>query len=58
MMQKLPYNDFQFTTPTLDAILNTPDESDYGYYIVCDIDYANSCKERTEQLAQCLIRER
>ena len=42
MMQKLP-----FTTTTLDAILNTPDDSDHGYYIVCDIDYTNECKERT-----------
>ena len=52
MMQKLPYKDFQFTTTTtLDTILNTPDDSDHGYYIVCDIDYTNEYKERTEQLA-------
>ena len=52
MMQKLPYKDFEFiTTTTLDAILNTPDDSDHGYYIVCDIVYTNECKERTEQLA-------
>ena len=58
MMQKLPYMDFHFTTTTtldtrgyLDVILNTPDDSDHGYYIVCDIDYTNECKERTEQLA-------
>ena len=50
-MQKLPYKDFQFTTTSLDYILNTPDDSDHGYYIVCDIDYANSCKDKTEQLA-------
>ena len=58
MMQNLPYKDFKFITTTLDtrsgfldAILNTPDDSDHGYYIVCDIDYTNECKERTEQLA-------
>ena len=52
MMQKLLYMDFEFTTTTtLDVILNTPDDSDHGYYIVCDIDYTNECKERTEQLA-------
>ena len=51
MMQKLPYKDFQFTTTTtLDTILNTSDDSDLGYYIVCDFDYDNECKERTEQL--------
>ena len=52
MMQKLPYKDFEFiTNTTLDVILNTPADSDHGYYIVCDIDYTNECKERTEQLA-------
>ena len=58
MMQKLPYKDLEFITTTLDprsgfldAILNTPDERYHGYYIVCDIDYTNECKERTEQLA-------
>ena len=51
MMQKLPYKDFEFiTTTTLDVILNTPDDSDHGYYRVCDIDYTNECKDRTEQL--------
>ena len=55
MMQKLPYKDFQFTTTTtLDTILNIPDDSDHGYYIVCDIDYTNECKERTERLALML----
>ena len=59
MMQELPYKDFEFITTTtldprsgfLDVILNTPDDSDHGYDIVCDIDYTNECKERTEQLA-------
>ena len=50
MMQNLPYKDFQFTTTSLDYILNTPDDSDHGYYIVCVIDYTNSCKDRTETL--------
>ena len=51
IMLKLPYKDFQFTTTNLDVILNTPDDSDHGYHVVCDIDYTNECKERTEQLA-------
>ena len=54
MMQKLSYKDFQFTTTTtttLDTILNTPDNSDHGYYIVCDINYTDTCKDRTEQVA-------
>ena len=57
MMQKLPYKGFEFITTTtldpqsgfLDVILNTSDDSDHGYYKVCDIDYTNECKERTEQ---------
>ena len=59
MMQKLPYKGFKYqgicfadtTTINLDEILNTPDDRDHGYYIVCDIDYTNCCKDRTEQLA-------
>ena len=51
MMQKLPYKEFQFTTnTTLDIILNTPDDSDNGYYINFDIDYFDTCKDRREQL--------
>ena len=51
MMKKLPDKDFKFTTTSLDCIFNTPVDSDHGYYIVCDIDYTNSCTDRTEQLA-------
>ena len=49
MMQKLAYKDFQFTTTSLDYILNTPDDSDHGYYIVCDIDYTDTCIVLIEQ---------
>ena len=60
MMQKLPHKDFEFVTNMaeheqrsikLNDILNTPDDSDHGYYIVCFIDYTNECNGRTEQLA-------
>ena len=37
MMQKLPYKNFEYSVTSLDKILNTPDDSDHGYYIVCDI---------------------
>ena len=47
MMQKLPYKDFTYSDTSLDVILNTPHDSDHGYYIVCDINYTNSCKKRT-----------
>ena len=48
MMQRLTYKDFKFTTTALDYILSTPDDSDHDNYIVCDIDYTNECKGRTE----------
>ena len=51
MMQKLPYKDYKYSDTSLDSILNTPDDSDHGYYIDCDINYTNNCKDRTEQLA-------
>ena len=51
-MQKLPCKDFEYiTTISLYTILNTRDDSYHGYYIVCDINYTNICKNRTEQLA-------
>ena len=55
-----PRTDFVRGKPSgfLDVILNAPDDSDHGYYIVCDIDYTNECKERTEQLALMPNKER
>ena len=58
MMQKLPYKDLEYYSTSLDEwettlqrILNTPDDSDHGYCIVCAINCTNSCKDRREQLA-------
>ena len=51
MMQKLPYMDFKYSDTSIDVILNTTDDRDHGYYIVCDINYTNSCSEGTDQLA-------
>ena len=65
MFQKLPYKDIEFITTTLDAwettlqrILNTPDDSDHGYYIICDIDHTNECKIEQNSSHYCPIRER
>ena len=49
MMQKLAYKDFKYCNTSLDNILNTPVDSDYGYYIFCHIDYSDDCKDKTEQ---------
>ena len=51
MMQRLPYKGFEYYSTSLDEILNTPDDSDPGNYIVCDINYTNSCKDGTAKLA-------
>ena len=45
-MQKLPYKDFEYSNATLDKVLNTSDDSDYGYWLICDLEYTNECKER------------
>ena len=51
MRQKLTYEGFENYSTSLDEIMNTPDDNDHGYYIVCDINYTKSCIDRTEQLA-------
>ena len=51
MMQKFPYKDLEYYNTSLYTILNTPDDGGYGYYIVCDIDYTNECKDKIEKLA-------
>ena len=51
MMKKLLYRVFEYYSTSIDEILNNPDDSDHGYYIVCDISYSKSCKGKTEQLA-------
>ena len=46
-MQKLPYKDFSFSDSTLNVVFNTPDDSDCGYWLICDLEYTNECKDRT-----------
>ena len=33
LMKKLPYKDFEYSNTTLDKVLNTSDDSDYGYWL-------------------------
>ena len=47
LMQKLPYKDFECSNTTLDEVLNTSDDSDYGYWLICVLEYTKECKERT-----------
>ena len=47
LMQTLPYKDFEYSNTTLDEVLHTSNYSDYGYWLICDLEYTNECKERT-----------
>ena len=47
LMQKLPYKDFEYSNATLDKVLNISHDSDYGFWLICDLEYTNVCKERT-----------
>ena len=47
LMQELPYKDFEYSNATLDKVLNTSDDKEYGYWLICDLEYTNECNERT-----------
>ena len=47
LMPKLPYKDFEYSNANLDKVLNTSDDSDYGCWLICDLEYTIECKERT-----------
>ena len=44
LMQKLRYKDSEYSNATLDKVLNTSDDSDYGYWLICELEYTNECK--------------
>ena len=49
MSQYLPYEEIKFdNTVKLEDILNTPDDSDIGYFIELDLTYPNNIKEKTK----------
>ena len=51
LMQKFPYKDFQFITT-----IYTPDDSEYGYWLICDFDYTSECKDRTSNFPLQFLR--
>ena len=57
MLQKLPYNRVKYSTTSQDIILNIPYDSDKGYWIVCDVDYNDIWKDKTEQLTLMLFKK-
>ena len=50
MSQPLPYDEIKFDKNVkLEDILNTPDDSDIGYFIEVDLNYSDNMKEKTKQ---------
>ena len=49
MSEYLPYDEIKFdNTVKLEDILNTPDDSDVGYFIEVDLKYPDNIKEKTK----------
>ena len=49
MSEPLPYDEIKFDNNVeLEEILNTPDDSDIGYFIEVDLNYPDSIKEKTK----------
>ena len=54
MSLPLPYDEIKFDKNVkLEDILNTPDDSDIGYFIETDLKYPHIIKERTESFPFC-----
>ena len=51
MSESLPYDEIKFDNNVkLEDILNTPDDSDIGYFIEVDLKYLDNIKEKTKYL--------
>ena len=48
MSQPLPFDEIKSDNVELEDILNTPDDSDIGYFIEVDLIYPNNIKEKTK----------
>ena len=49
MVQPLPYDEIKFDKNVkLEDILNTPDDSDIGYFVEVDLKYPDNIKEKTK----------
>ena len=50
MSQWLPYDNFKFETESvcLEGILNTPDDSDVGYFLEVDLEYPHNIRQNTK----------
>ena len=51
MSQMLPYDEIKFDrNVALEDILNTPNDSGFGYFLEVDLDYPDNIKEKTKNL--------
>ena len=49
MSQYLPYDEIEFDNNiTLEDIINTPDDSDIGYFVEVDLKYPDNIKQKTK----------
>ena len=48
MSEYLPYDEIKFDNVKLEVILNTPDDSDIGYFIEVDLKYSDNIKQKTK----------
>ena len=54
MSESLPYDEIKFDYDVkLEDILNTPDDSDFGYLIEVDLKYPDNIKEKTKNFPFC-----
>ena len=50
LSEPLPYDEIEFDNNVyLEDILNTPDDSDIGFFIEVDLKYSDNIKEKTKQ---------
>ena len=49
-MQKLRKN-FKFVKVTLDEILITSDDSNYGYWVIHNFEFSDECKDKTRNFS-------
>ena len=59
MSEPLPYDEIKFDNNVeLENILNTPDDSDIGYFIEVDLTYLNNIKEKTKNFPFAPVNEK
>ena len=55
MSQALPYDNIKFETENIciEEILNTPDDSDIGYFLEVDLEYPHDIRQKTKYFPFC-----